>query len=109
MAKKTDNKETLVLLDAHAILHRAFHALPDFASPSGEPTGALYGVIAMLLKIIEINSSVSCNKEDILVEGLINSARTIIFNHTSVSLNSFRAIFNLWMKSALDSALCASP
>ncbi len=53
MAKKTDNKETLVLLDAHAILHRAFHALPDFASPSGEPTGALYGVIAMLLKIIE--------------------------------------------------------
>lgn len=48
----TDAK-TLVLLDAHAILHRAFHALPDFASPSGEPTGALYGVVAMLLKIIE--------------------------------------------------------
>ncbi|MCA9361661.1 hypothetical protein KC845_03855 [Candidatus Kaiserbacteria bacterium] len=46
-------KKTLVLLDAHAILHRAFHALPDFASPSGEPTGALYGVVAMLLKIIE--------------------------------------------------------
>ncbi len=53
MAKKTDNKKVLVLLDAHAILHRAFHALPDFASPSGEPTGALYGVVAMLLKIIE--------------------------------------------------------
>ncbi len=46
-------EETLVLLDAHAILHRAFHALPDFASPSGEPTGALYGVVAMLLRIIE--------------------------------------------------------
>lgn len=51
-AKKTD-KKTLVLLDAHAILHRAYHALPDFSAPSGEPTGALYGVIAMLLKIIE--------------------------------------------------------
>ncbi len=51
-AKKTD-KKTLVLLDAHAILHRAFHALPDFASPTGEPTGALYGVISMLLKIVE--------------------------------------------------------
>lgn len=49
---KADEK-TLVLLDAHAILHRAYHALPDFSSPSGEPTGALYGVIAMLLKIIE--------------------------------------------------------
>lgn len=52
MAKAT-TEETLVLLDAHAILHRAFHALPDFASPSGEPTGALYGVVAMLLRIIE--------------------------------------------------------
>lgn len=46
-------EKTLVLLDAHAILHRAYHALPDFTSPKGEPTGALYGVVAMLLKIIE--------------------------------------------------------
>ncbi|MEQ1666148.1 MAG: 5'-3' exonuclease H3TH domain-containing protein, partial [Bdellovibrionales bacterium] len=47
------NKKRLVLLDAHAILHRAYHALPDFTAPNGEPTGALYGVVAMLLKIIE--------------------------------------------------------
>jgi DNA polymerase I len=52
-ATKKEKGETLVLLDAHAILHRAYHALPDFSSPSGEPTGALYGVVAMLLKIIE--------------------------------------------------------
>ena len=52
MAKKVD-KKTLVLLDAHAILHRAYHALPDFSSPTGEPTGALYGVVAMLIKIVE--------------------------------------------------------
>jgi DNA polymerase I len=52
-SKKKSPKKTLVLLDSHAILHRAYHALPDFASPSGEPTGALYGVVAMLLKIIE--------------------------------------------------------
>ena len=51
--KKEPKERTLVLLDAHAILHRAYHALPDFASPTGEPTGALYGVIAMLLKIVE--------------------------------------------------------
>ncbi len=43
----------MIILDTHAILHRAFHALPDFSSPSGEPTGALDGVVAMLLKIIE--------------------------------------------------------
>lgn len=53
MVTKDKNKKTLVLLDAHAILHRAYHALPDFTSPSGEPTGALYGVVAMLLKIVE--------------------------------------------------------
>jgi DNA polymerase I len=51
-AKKKAHK-TLVLLDAHAILHRAYHALPAFSSPTGEPTGALYGVVAMLIKIIE--------------------------------------------------------
>lgn len=42
----------LVLLDAHAILHRAYHALPDFSSSKGEPTGALYGLSSMLIKII---------------------------------------------------------
>ncbi len=55
MSKKTAKakQRTLVLLDAHAILHRAYHALPDFTAPNGEPTGALYGVVAMLLKITE--------------------------------------------------------
>lgn len=42
----------LVLLDTHAILHRAYHALPDFSSSKGEPTGAIYGLCAMLFKII---------------------------------------------------------
>lgn len=53
MTKKTSKGDTLVLLDAHAILHRAFHALPDFTSPAGAPTGALYGVVTMVLKIVE--------------------------------------------------------
>lgn len=42
----------LILLDSHAILHRAYHALPDFASAKGEPTGALYGLTTMLIKIV---------------------------------------------------------
>lgn len=50
--KKESKKKRLVLLDAHAIIHRAYHALPEFTGPSGEPTGALYGVVAMLLKIV---------------------------------------------------------
>jgi len=44
--------KTLVLLDVHAIIHRAYHALPEFATSKGEPTGALYGLSTMLLKII---------------------------------------------------------
>src|SRR3954463_4857355 len=48
-----EKKKRLVLLDSHAILHRAYHALPEFSSKKGEPTGALYGLVAMLIKIIE--------------------------------------------------------
>lgn len=47
------DKKTLVLLDAHAIIHRAYHALPEFLSSKGEPTGALYGLSTMLMKIID--------------------------------------------------------
>ncbi len=50
--KKSKHK-TLVLLDAHAIIHRAYHALPDFHNSKGEPTGALYGIVAMLVNILK--------------------------------------------------------
>lgn len=46
-------KKRLVLFDAHAILHRAYHALPDFTSSKGEPTGGLYGLASMLIRIIQ--------------------------------------------------------
>ncbi len=46
-------RKILVLFDSHAILHRAFHAIPDFATKSGEPTGALYGLAMLVLKTIE--------------------------------------------------------
>jgi DNA polymerase-1 len=44
----------VVLLDSHAILHRAYHALPDFSNSKGEPTGALYGLMLMLFKIADV-------------------------------------------------------
>ncbi|MCC7500846.1 hypothetical protein IT396_03580 [Candidatus Nomurabacteria bacterium] len=50
MAK--EDKKRLVILDTHAILHRAYHALPDFSSSKGMPTGGLYGLLSMLIKII---------------------------------------------------------
>lgn len=47
-----ENLKKIVLLDSHAIIHRAYHALPDFNSSTGESTGALYGISNMLMKII---------------------------------------------------------
>jgi DNA polymerase-1 len=52
MVEKTTNKKRLILLDSHAIIHRAYHALPEFMNLKGEPTGAIYGLATMLFKII---------------------------------------------------------
>lgn len=51
MVKKEGTKR-LVILDTHALLHRAYHALPDFSSSKGEPTGALYGLISTVVRIM---------------------------------------------------------
>ena len=46
-----DKTKRLLLVDASSYLYRAFHALPEFRSPAGEPTGAILGVISMLRKL----------------------------------------------------------
>jgi len=51
-AKSSKKRPLLVLLDSHAIIHRAYHALPEFSTSTGEPTGGLYGVASMLMKIL---------------------------------------------------------
>jgi DNA polymerase I len=53
MSSKKNKRQKVVLLDSHAILHRAYHALPDFSSSGGEPTGALYGLSLMLISILK--------------------------------------------------------
>ena len=41
-----------MLVDGSSYLYRAFHALPELRSPkTGEPTGAIYGVLNMLRKL----------------------------------------------------------
>ncbi|TAK43419.1 MAG: DNA polymerase I [Betaproteobacteria bacterium] len=47
----TDPEKTLLLVDGSSYLYRAFHALPELKSPRGEPTGAVYGVAAMLRRL----------------------------------------------------------
>ncbi len=47
-------KKRLILLDSHAILHRAYHGMPDFATSTGIPTGALYGLCTMIFSAVEM-------------------------------------------------------
>ena len=42
----------IILIDAHSLIHRCFHAVPPLTNTHGEPVGALYGVSNVLLKII---------------------------------------------------------
>lgn len=45
--------KTLLLIDASSYLYRAFHAMPDLRSPQGEPTGAVYGIVNMLRRLMQ--------------------------------------------------------
>jgi DNA polymerase-1 len=44
---------TLVLVDGSSYLYRAFHALPPLVNTKGQPTGAVYGVVNMLKKLMK--------------------------------------------------------
>jgi DNA polymerase-1 len=45
--------EKIVLIDGSSYVYRAFYALPPLISPSGEPTGAIYGFVRMLSSLIK--------------------------------------------------------
>src|SRR5207247_9971798 len=41
----------LLIVDGHAYAYRAFHAIRELHSPTGEPTNAIFGFIKMLTKM----------------------------------------------------------
>ena len=43
----------LVLVDGSSYLYRAFHALPPLTTSTGQPVGAIRGVISMLNKLVD--------------------------------------------------------
>jgi DNA polymerase-1 len=43
--------ETLVLIDAHALIFQSFHAIPAMMGPDGQPTNALFGFSRDLLYV----------------------------------------------------------
>ena len=46
------NKQ-LILVDGSSYLYRAFHAMPSLSNSQGQPTGAVYGVINMLRRLLK--------------------------------------------------------
>jgi DNA polymerase-1 len=50
--KKTE-ENIYLLIDSHALLHRAYHAMPFLTNKQGVPSGALFGLTNMLLQAIE--------------------------------------------------------
>ena len=53
---KTETREKLLLIDANSLIHRSFHALPPFRTPDGNPSGALYGLASILIKVLRERS-----------------------------------------------------
>lgn len=43
--------ERLLIIDGHSYAYRAFHAIRELHSPSGQPTNAIYGFIKMAAKL----------------------------------------------------------
>ena len=43
---------SLMLVDGSSYLYRAFHAMPALSNSHGEPTGAVYGVVNMLRRLL---------------------------------------------------------
>lgn len=50
MAQIAENP--LILVDGSSYLYRAYHAFPPLTNGSGEPTGAMYGVLNMLRSLL---------------------------------------------------------
>jgi DNA polymerase-1 len=42
-----------ILVDGSSYLYRAFHAMPNFSNSRNEPTGAVYGVVNMLRRLLK--------------------------------------------------------
>ncbi len=49
---KVTTTSPVILVDGSAYLYRAFHAMPPLTNSKGQPTGAIYGVVNMLRRLV---------------------------------------------------------
>ncbi len=47
------SKNRILLLDSNSLMHRAYHALPNLKTSNGQYTGAIFGFLNILLRLIK--------------------------------------------------------
>jgi len=47
------SKNRILLLDSNSLMHRAYHALPNLKTTTGQYTGAIFGFLNILLRLIK--------------------------------------------------------
>jgi len=81
-------KPRLFLIDAHAYLHRAYHALPPLTTSRGEPVGALYGFARMILQILRNPVCCAVDRESGMcacdIESQLDLSQPTISHHMKV-------------------------
>jgi DNA polymerase I len=53
MPTKPANKEVFLIVDALALIHRAFHAVPPLQTKDGRVVNAVYGFLSILMKAVK--------------------------------------------------------
>lgn len=43
---------TVLIIDSHALIHRAYHAIPPLSTKNGTPTNAVYGFLSLVQKAL---------------------------------------------------------
>lgn len=48
-----EERKKIIVIDGNSLLYRAFYALPNLTTSDGRPTGAVYGLSMMLLRLLD--------------------------------------------------------
>ncbi len=48
-----DDNNSVILVDGSSYVYRAYHALPPLSTSAGQPTGAVRGVVTMVMRILQ--------------------------------------------------------
>ncbi len=68
-----DDNNSVILVDGSSYVYRAYHALPPLTTSTGQPTGAVRGVVTMVMRILQDHPNASV--------GMVFDAKGDTFRH----------------------------